>query len=302
MALLGSPTAAQAESGPVSITDDLGRQVRLSAPAQRVVCLYGGLAETMAALGRFDALVARTQADRFPEAITDLPSVGTHMRPNLELIVGLAPDLVLQQAGRAEAVEVAGDLERLGIPVALFHPQSFAGLFSVMTRVGVLLGEDDQARTLVAGLEQRLADVDKALSGLDIRPLTAFEVRYPNLLLAGKNSMVSEIIQRAGGINPVVNAGNLARLSEEELLRLDPDVYLIQRGPMNPAPLPLDQRPLFRDLRAVRTGRILVVEEALYSRPGPRSVLAVEQLARFLHPERFPALTDTDNDLNKEQQ
>lgn len=279
----------------MSIVDDLGRTVRLDAPAERVVCLYGGLAETVVALGRQDALVARTKADDFPRSIVELPSVGTHMRPNLELIAGLAPDLVLQQAGRAEAAEVAHDLERLGIPVALFQPRSFADLFSVMLRVGSLLGEDQKAQALVAGLQERLDQVDAALEDIAERPAVVFEVRHPNLLLAGRDSLVSEIIERAGGSNPVLNPGKLARLSEEELLRLDPEVYLIQRGPMNPAPLPLAERPLYRDLPAARTGRVLVVDEALYSRPGPRSILAVEQLARFLHPDRFSMNPDKDD-------
>ncbi len=281
------PATTRAESGAVSITDDLGRQVRLDAPAQRVVCLYGGLAETVAALGLEHVLVARTQADREPASILELPSIGTHMRPNLELIAGLAPDLVLQQAGRAEAAEVALDLERIGIPVALFQPASFTDLFSVMTRVGTLLGAEDRAAGLVLGIRQRLSNVEAALQDIEDRPSVAFEVRYPNLLLAGHDSMVSEIMDRAGGVNAVANPGKLARLSEEELLRLDPDVYLIQRGPMNPAPLPLDDRPLFQDLQAVRIGRVITVDEALYSRPGPRSVQAVEELARFLHPSCF---------------
>jgi iron complex transport system substrate-binding protein len=56
---------------------------------------------------------------------------------------------------------------------------------------------------------------------------------------------------------------------------------------MNAGPLPPDQRPHLAALRAVRQGRVLVVDEQVFSRPGPRNVEAVEQLARFLHPGRF---------------
>ena len=276
-----------ASAGELGITDDLGRQVRLNGPAKRVICLYGGLTETVAALGCQDLLVARTKADDHPAEVAALPSIGTHMRPNLELVAALAPDLVLQQAGRDEALAVAQDIEDLGIPVALFHPESFEDLFSVMLRVGTLLNADDQAQGLVTGLRQRLDQVDQALDGITDRPGVVFEIRYPNLLVAGQASMITEIMHRAGATNPVAKESKLVRLSEEELLRLDPDAYLVQHGPMNPSPLPPEDRPLFKDLQAVRSGRVLVVEEALFSRPGPRSVQAVEQLARFLHAERF---------------
>ena len=253
----------------------------------RVVCLYGGLTETVVALERGDTLVARTQADKTPDLV-DLPSVGTHMRPNLELIAGLAPDLVLQQGGRTEALEVVADLERLGVPVALFNPSSFHELFDTMQRLGVLLDARAQSLELVSGLQARLDSVSQALMNgpADASPLVVFEIRYPNLLCAGQASMVSEIVQRAGGANAVQAPGKVIRLSEEELIRLDPQAYVIQQGPMNPNPAPLAERPLFRDLACA--ANTLVVDEALFSRPGPRSVLAVEQLARFLHPQCFP--------------
>jgi len=79
----------------------------------------------------------------------------------------------------------------------------------------------------------------------------------------------------------------LVRLSEEELLRLDPEVYLLQRGPMNPSPVSPTNRPHFQTLQAVQQERIMIVDQQLFSRPGPRSVDAVEALARFLHPQRF---------------
>ena len=269
--------------------------MRLDHPATRVVALYGAFNELLAALGREEVIAARTKADTLPPSILDKPLVGTHMRPNLEIIAALKPDLVLQMGGRAEAAQSVADLERLGIPVALFAPGDFEALFTVFDRVGVLTGSQDAARDLIARTRARLAAVRDAVQDGKMnapRPSVAFEVRYPNLLCAGQGSMTSEIIRLAGGENPVTGPDKLVCLGEEELLRLDPEVYLVQRGPMNPEPLPPVARPHFETLRAVRDGRVLVVDEALFSRPGPRSVEAVEQLARYLHPDRFPTPTN----------
>ena len=113
-----------------------------------------------------------------------------------------------------------------------------------------------------------------------------FEVRYPNLLAAGRGSIVNDIIRRAGGVNCIEHEKKLVRIGMEALIEQAPEVYIIQRGPMNKNPLHPSKRSNFHVLDPVRTGRIIFVDEQVYSRPGPRSVRAVEELAAFLHPEK----------------
>lgn len=268
----------------VSIVDDEGRRITLDAPATRVIALYAALSDMVAALGKTDALIARTRSETEPPAVAKLPCIGTHMRPSVEMTAGLKPDLVLQMGARARTSEAVAAIERLGVPVAMFQANDFDALFSVVERVATLLGARENARGLIRSMQDRLDQAARRVDGLP-RPRVFFEVRYPNLLAAGRGSMVSEVIRRAGGTNCVPGDRKLVRLSEEELLRLDPDVYILQKGPMNSNPMPPAERPHYRTLQAVQSGRTLVVDERLYSRPSPRAVEAVEQLAEFLHPQ-----------------
>ncbi|MDO9633320.1 MAG: ABC transporter substrate-binding protein [Humidesulfovibrio sp.] len=269
----------------ISVVDDQGRTIALEHPAQRVIALYGAFNEILDGLGRAGLIKARTDADRLPPGIAQLPVIGTHMRPNIEAVLAQRPDLVLQLAGRKEASLPVEALRKHGLTVAVFHASTFAELFSVIRRVGVLTGSEPQAEAMVRGLEARLAVVDSKLSALPERPSVFFEVRSPNMLAAGQAGLVAEIIRRAGGVNCVADTAKFARLSEEEVIRLAPAAYLIQRGPMNPAPLPLTQRPRLRAIPAAQSGRAWFVDEQKYSRPGPRNVDAVEELAGLLHPE-----------------
>lgn len=282
----GQPAGLPAEQadGPVSITDDTGRLVRLLHPARRIVALYGAFNELLAAMDLTDRIAARTAADEEPAAIRQLPVIGTHMRPSPEMVAAVAPDLVLQMEGRREAGEAVEGLRALGIPVAVFRVGSFEELFGVLRRVGTLTGEPQRAATLEAALRARLDAVAARVAGRP-RPSVFFEVRHPNLLAAGTDSIVTDIIARAGGRNCVTAEGRVARLSEEELLRLNPEVYLLQRGPMNPEPEPPATRSHYAALSAVRNGHVREVDEARYSRPGPRAVDAAEELARYLHPD-----------------
>jgi iron complex transport system substrate-binding protein len=266
----------------LQITDDRGQEISLAAPPQRIVSLYGGLTETLTALGAGDRVVARIQGD---DTQKNIPTVGTHLQPNVEMILALKPDLVVQ-GGVPKGMPALRRLEAEGVPVAMFAPRDFPGLFSVIQRLGALTGRREAATALNQGMEERLKDVARRVAGRK-PPRVFFEVRYHNLLAAGRGSMVNDIINRAGGQNIIESPQKLAPFGLEALIQAQPEVYVIQQGPMNRSPEDIYTRPYFQELRAVKERRVLLVEESLFSRPGPRSAEAVEQLARFLHPDAW---------------
>ena len=285
LALLFLSKMAPAE---VRVTDDLGQVIALKGPAQRIISLYGAYSEILFAIGAGDKLVARTRVDRFPPSILNKPSVGTHLRPNMELVLGLQPDLIIHATGRKHGHEVIRQLQEKGLTVAVFLPRNFAELFSVVERLGILTGEEKNAQELVNGQSSRLRQIEESLAKSKDRPKVFFEVRYPNLLGAGQGSIVNDVILKAGGVNCLPNEKKLVRINMETLIAYDPDVYVVQRGPMNRNPGSPESRPNFQALRAVRQGRVFFVDEYVFSRPGPRSVEAAEQLVGYLHPEIKP--------------
>ncbi|UCG14895.1 MAG: ABC transporter substrate-binding protein [Deltaproteobacteria bacterium] len=266
----------------IRVTDDLGQVIFLKAPAKRIISLYGAYSEILFAIGAGDRLIARTRADRFPAAILDKPSVGTHLRPNMELVLGLQPDLIIHAVGRKHGYEVIRQIQEQGLVVATFQPRTFEELFSVIGKLGVLTGEEEAATGLVKQLQVRLQRLTQGLASQQTRPKVFFEVRYPNLLGAGQRSIVNDVILKAGGVNCLSNQKKLVRINIETLVAYDPDVYVVQQGPMNKSPGNPKDRPNFHVIRAVQEDRVLFVDEYLFSRPGPRSVDAAEKLAEFL--------------------
>ena len=285
LTLLSLPKMAPAE---VRVTDDLGQVIALKEPAQRIISLYGAYSEILFAIGAGDRLVARTSSDKFPPSILEKPSVGTHLRPNMELVLGLQPDLIIDAVGMKHGHEVIRQIQQKGLTVAVFQPRSFAELFSVIDRLGILTGEEPKAQALVNGQSSRLQQIDLRLAQNRDRPKVFFEVRYPNLLGAGQGSIVNDVILKAGGVNCLPNEKKLVRINIETLIDYDPDVYVVQKGPMNRNPGSPESRPNFQVLKAVQQGRVFFVDEYVFSRPGPRSVEAVEKLAAYLHPEINP--------------
>ncbi len=253
MCLALSLCLTSAAAAEVRVIDDRGTEIRLDAPAGRVVALYGAFSEILADLGREAAVAARTAADEFPPSIAAKPSIGTHLRPNAELILGLSPDLVVQLGGRPEALEPVRFLEERGLKVAVFNLENFEQLFSVMERLGALTGSAERAAARVTAIRAELAALEA--SQKDPQPRIFFEVRYPNLQAARQGSMVSEIMTAAGGRNSVEAPDKLVRLGEEEVLRLAPDIYLVQQGPMNPSPNPWPSVPCSAPCPAWTKGR-----------------------------------------------
>ncbi len=282
---LSEPEVSRAQG--LEIQDDLGNRVVLEKPAQRIIPLYGAFGEMLRTIGAGEEVIARTRADNFPEEVAALPSVGTHMKPNVEIILGLKPDLVIQSVSRRAVLPEMERVKDAGIPVAFFSPGSFREIFDVMLKLGVLTGRNEEAAHAVGDLEARLAAVKSSVADLEVPKKVFFEVREQPLTAAGRGSIVHQIIQAAGAQNAIDHERAVVRFNFESLLPADPQVYIVQTGPMNRNPLDPRKRPHFQRVRAVREGRVIFVDELMYSRPGPRCVDAVEELVRKLYPERF---------------
>ncbi|MHC1724925.1 MAG: ABC transporter substrate-binding protein [Syntrophobacteraceae bacterium] len=271
----------------VEITDDLGQKITLAEPARRIITLYGAFAEMLFSIDAGGAVIARTQADTFPAELAKLPSVGTHMRPNVETILGLKPDLVIQSASRREETPEISRLIDSGIPVAVFAPRSFKEIFSVIERLGSLSGKSSEASAFSAALAQRLEAVRSKLGSGEGTPRVFFEIRAEPLTGAGRGSIVHEIIKAAGAENTLNVDKSIVQFNLEALLFENPDYYIVQQGPMNKNPIPPEKRAHFDRLKCVQQGKVIFVDELIFSRPGPRCVDAVEQLAAILHPGLF---------------
>jgi iron complex transport system substrate-binding protein len=274
-------------AGSVAVTDDWGQTISLTEPAQRIIPLYGAFAEILYALGAGPQVVARTDADEDPPEITKLPAVGTHMRPNVEMIVAMKPNLVVQSATRRAAMPEIQRVVEAGIPVVVFSPNSFEEIFHTVERLGVLTGRQDAAKELVERMRQRLGVVAARLADVTVRPRVFFEVRAEPLTAAGRGSMVQDILDAAKAENVVSAEKAIVQINVETLLLDNPDYYVVQRGPMNRNPALPRERQHYQRLRAVQQDHVIMVDEYLFSRTGPRCVEAVEQLAAALYPDRF---------------
>lgn len=273
---------AAAATFPVSITDDAGRTVEIAARPERIVSLAPANTEMLFAIGAGERVVGVTSYDDYPEQVADIEKVGDFTGPNLEAVAAAEPDLVLVTGG--VQADVISKLEQLGATVLSVDPQSLAMLYEDIAELGQATGESQAAEKVVADMKTAVAQVEQAVAGEE--KVTAFvEIGQNPLYTVGTGTLIDEMITLAGGTNVVPEAGYVP-YSTEQLVKTDPQVYMATLGSMSD-PSALKERAGFESLQAVTNERVYVLDDNLVSRPGPRAVLGLKQIAEALHPAAF---------------
>lgn len=140
----------------IAITDALGREVRLAAPATRVVSLVPSETESVAALAGIDRLVGRTEYCEEPRgAIERVPRVGGTKTIDVGAVLALAPDLVLanqEENGRRDAER----LIEAGLAVHVSFPRTVDDAIAYLRALVAMLGLGEEAARVDA-IEARAA-------------------------------------------------------------------------------------------------------------------------------------------------
>jgi iron complex transport system substrate-binding protein len=280
-------TAASPEAAafPLTVTDDIGRQVVVPAVPQRIVSLAPSNTEILFALGLDERVAAVDAWSDYPPAARQKPQLGDYIDPDLEEIVAIAPDVILATA--VHEATVLPQLEDLGITTVVLEPTTLDEVLADIALVGELAGVGDAATRLVCDVEERIDAVAAAVAGAPV-PRVFFELS-PDLYTAGEGSYVDDLIATAGGDNVVAgDLGPWPQISAEALIAADPEVVLLADHEAGVTPELVKERPGWGDVSAVRNDRIVTLDADLVARPGPRLVAGLEAIARAIHPDRFP--------------
>ena len=266
--------------------DMLGRDVTLGAPPRRIVSLVPSVTEILYALNAEHLLVGVTDFCDFPPEAKRQPKVGGMVAPSLEAIIALKPDLVIATTeGTRE--DTFTQLSRVGVPVYLVAAHHVADATSLMRRLGELTGREGMAGPLVARLEQRIEAVKTAVFPL-VRPRVLYVLWPEPLIVPGRGSIVTELIQLAGGQSLTADDPDAwPRYSLEAAVAKSPEVILLANHGAGTGAVSMDKWRRLASLPAVKSGRLLSVNGDLMHRYGPRFVDGLEQLARAIHPEAF---------------
>ncbi|GBD13556.1 Vitamin B12-binding protein [bacterium HR24] len=286
-----TPTPSSPASAGV-ITDFLGRRVQVPPSPSRIAAVSPTTIELLYYIGATS--VVRTDGVNYPPQAADLPSVGPSYSPSLDRLASYSPDLVL-----ADSVLQRGlvqRLESLGVPVVMVGIERVEDVSRALRLVGQAIGRPNAGEEAAARLERELESLRGSVSGRRLRAMALIADAQGNVYAARNDAYVGSILQFLGVQNVAADLPQtgpfpgFSQISAEAAGGLDPDVVLA----ISPAPPPaprlsqlLPRMPGFGGLRAVREGRVVEIDPALFLQaPGPRVVEAARQLKQALEEMR----------------
>jgi iron complex transport system substrate-binding protein len=276
----GDTVAAELDAPfPVTVTDDTGASVTVTKRPEHIVSTVPANTEILFAIGAGPQVVGVSSMDDYPEEALSLPKVGT-FELNQEAVAALTPDLVVGWTGNVDALKATKDN---GVPVLLFGPESMDAVYASIGAVGSAAGQPKAAAALVQKMKIQMEGIANSAADLGESP-KVFYALDDTLWTVGPGSFVNELIALAGATN-VAAAGPSAyfQYTPEQLVAADPDMILLPNTAFTSTDAFLkDSR--FANLRAVKNGKVILVNDTIITRPGPRVADGLKALALSIHP------------------
>lgn len=275
-----APTAGPSDGFPVTL-DVYGTPFTVEARPERIISLSPSSTEGLFAIGAGPQVVAVDEYSDFPAAAPTTTLSG--FTPNVEAIVAFEPDLVIVSYDPGDLV---ASLAATGVQVLVLDAAvDLEDVLRQLTILGAVTGNVGAATDVVADLELRVANVLAAAPILD-EPLTYFHELDDTLFTVTSSTFVGSVYGLLGLVNvadaadPDGAAFGYPQLSTEFLLSSDPDlVFLADSRCCDQDATTFAARPGFADLRAVVDGGVIVLDDDVASRWGPRIVDLLEQIA-----------------------
>lgn len=285
-----TPILGAGDGFPTTLKGADGRDLTIESQPQRMVVLSPGHVEILFAIGAGDQVIAVEQNVDFPPEAAALEPKISGLDPSVEAIADLAPDLVIIAFAPEGFIE---QMDTLGILV--FHDDidtkitTIDEVFDSIKELGRATGHREEAQGLIKDLRDRVRAVVKELRGVNDGPTVYHELDATGGFFSiSPDSFVGDLYRTLKAENIVgADEGPFPSLTQEAIIERDPEVIVLADAAFGETPEVVSARPGWDTIDAVINGRVYAIDPNIVSRPGPRIVDALEELARLFYPELF---------------
>jgi iron complex transport system substrate-binding protein len=253
--------------------------------------------------------------EKFP-ALADLPTTPSSAGDfSVEAVLGAGPEVAVVSLGSGPTEAQVAQLKGAGVETAFidFFSHPFENQARSLSLLGALVGRQEQAEAYNRFRADKLALIAERVAAIpeDQRPTVLLEAHAgngPDCCNSPGRGNVGDYIAFVGGrnIGADVLTSTFGKLNLEYVIDRDPTVYIATGGPhlarvggfvVGPQFTPEQSRAALQrvtarrgiaSLSAVRNGRAHGLSHQLIN--SPIDIVAVEVLARWIHPELFADL------------
>lgn len=285
LVLSGALGATAAEGFPRTLVDELGQAIVLEQPPQRIFSVGLAMDNILLSITDPARVVAVTRFALDPASSYVIDRIQDHMiivdQLNAEQVLAAHPDIVLITEWNNP--DVVRQLRDLGVTLYTFTGfDTVEDALDMVLRIGEITGDEERAAAIVAEFRQRAAAVAERVAGRE-RPRVLVLDNWGGT--TGPGLSAHDIIELAGGINLAAEYGiqGWQPIDREAVVEMNPDVIITYSGEAFAEELRRD--PVLQAVKAGRTGQIFHVNHMEIH--THHYILAIEELARRLHPEAF---------------
>jgi len=266
----------------------------LLAQPQRIVSTAPSITEMLFALGLGNRVVGVTSFCHYPAQARQIPKIGSYLRPNIEKIASLRPDLVVLLKSPSRAAE---QLRAMKLNLLELEHDTIDGIYSSIAQLGAATGRKDRAAALTSEIRRELQRIQERTAKFPKRRMMFIVGRNPGtlagLVAVGKASYLNEVIAIAGGENVFRDSfAPYPKVSLEEVLARAPEV-IVDMGDMAQTEGVTEEHKKsvialwnrYSRIPAAEKKNVFAVASDIFVVPGPRVVEAARAFARMLHPE-----------------
>ena len=278
--------AASAVTFPLTLTDDEGTDVELTAEPEKIVSLTPAATETLFALGVGDRIVGKVEdLSLYPPEAAPIPDVAKFGEVDVEQIVSLETDLVIAGGNSFNPPDKIAQLRSLGVPVLVVYAPDVETVYSDLELIGAAVGRSAEARDLTASMRAGFDQVGAGTSTLP-KPRVFYELdASQKIYTAADDSFLAKMIEVAGGEPITTGSTTNFEIPLETLVTADPEVILLGDAAYGVTAEAVAERPGWGVMTAVKDGAIRPVDDVIITRPGPRLVDGLRALALAIHPD-----------------
>ncbi len=268
----------------IKIVDDFGYEVVFNETPKRIVSLAPSNTEILFALGLGNRVVGVTDYCNYPEEAIRKTKIGGYSTVNIERVLALNPDLVVAAYGNGkETIEI---LREYGIKVVALNPKNLSDVMDNIMLLGRITGKEENATKLVEMMEVKIEEAKRKASNISSKPKIVHVLWHDPVWVSGKDTFIDELIEIAGGENAFEDLEGWKIVSIEDFLARNPDIIVVNSG----TGMGGEDDILYRwaiselkDVKAVKEGRVYMIDSDIISRPSYRLVYALEELSEIIH-------------------
>lgn len=275
-----APDKPPAQS-PAQVTDMLERNVAIGGAPDTIVSLVPSTTEILFALGAGDKIKGVDAFSNYPAETAQIEKAGDFNGPDMEKIAALKPDVVF--AGYINKDTVMA-LEKLGITVVVTEAKNYDGIYESIALIAQVLGKKSEGDALIKSTKDKVDGVAKKAAAFTKHPSVYYVISFGEAggnWTSGPGSFINTLFEKAGFT--CATADGEAEWLEyplEQLVQKDPDILLLASDVGQAEDLQKENG--YKDLTAVKNGKVYVVDANILSRPGVRVGEAMELLYGIL--------------------